>query len=129
MKFFFELSVLGMNASFFLYRILSFLWRGNNLLAISLSRSRVSLYMSMISFIFLLSVKLFSFKQATSFLASLSCQINLLKVGLLGGVLMLIISIGFSVDSPLDFFFLLNRGFGHELNKLPNSVTFTFKFI
>ena len=106
LQLFFELSVLGLKASIFPVQGIKFPMerRGKALLVENLARSKVSLYMSMSSFIFLPSVKFSVFKRATYFLASLSCLISLLKVGLLGGVLSLITSIGFSMDLPLSFY-------------------------
>jgi hypothetical protein len=85
----------------------------------------------MISFILIRSDGPYDFKRSTSFLASLSCLINILNVWLLGGVVMLAvskrffmdsssyctwttstISIGFSIPFPLSLFFFKIETFG-----------------
>ena len=90
---------------FFLYKFLSYLCRGKNIIDVNQASSRVSLYISMRSLIFLLSTNLAPFKWGISFLASLICLINLLKVGLSGGVVMLMTSRYFSIVSPLPLSF------------------------
>jgi hypothetical protein len=63
--------------------------------------------MSIRSFNFFLSANPSSFRRATSFLASLSYLINLLKVGFSGGVVMSMILTCFSTFSILPLSFLL----------------------
>jgi hypothetical protein len=92
---------------FYLYIFISYLLRGINLFVVNLAKSMVSLYISIRSFNFFLSANPSSFRRASSFLASLSCLINVLKVGFSWGVVMSMTSICFSVVQILPLSFLL----------------------
>jgi hypothetical protein len=88
---------------FCLYKFLSFLWRGQNLLAINLPLSRVPRYISISSFNFFFSTNSSLFSLLISILASLSCLFILLKVGFFGGVVMSTISMGYLIGTLLPF--------------------------
>jgi len=93
-------------AVFYLYKFLSYLWRGRNILAINLSFSRVPWHISIRSLNFLFSTNSFIFSLEISFLASLRCLFILLKVGSYGGLVMSTISMGSLIGTCFPFLWM-----------------------